>query len=313
MADEPKATLPAIGLDSVFFADHFTNADVKQKLDQWKQGDLVTGVPFSWTTRIGNDELTRLAANDPGTLRLPVVTAIDTAAVAFAVITSQTCDIGAVGQGRLYPTVQVCPLVRLEDSCTAERIAEVKQGKVGYLAPITTQPSADPALKGTWAADLRISLPVSKVVLLDQTRKSCFDHEVEALKFGAHVASRYVRPALHDALSDAMVKSLRDLVANAQKAEQWPDRIEQFRLHVVEGERLQPRRVQIYAVVLDPLAGSEQQRLRNWRKTENKRLRKAANIEMAPVRFIKRDQMTALEHRGSCPLHVPELGMGTFS
>jgi hypothetical protein len=307
LAAEPEANPPPNGLDRVYFIDHFSNAAVERALDAWKQGDLVTGVPFFWATRTGDDELTRLIAEDPGTDHLPVVTTTDNSSATFAVITSQTCDIGAVGQGRLHPTVQVCPLLRLEDSFSDARIAEIKLGKVGYLAPIT-----DPPTSGTWAADLRISLPVSKVVLLDQVRRSCFAREVEALQFGEHVASRYVRPALHDAISDGLVTGLRNLVEVAQKENQWPDKIEQFRLCVVAGERLEPKRVQIYAVMLDPLTSPEQQPLRTWRKAENKRLRKSAGIEIAPVRFIKKSQMTAIDHRESCQLHVPELGMGTY-
>ena len=312
MADEPEASLSPSGLDQVYFGDHFAEPAVEAALDQWKQGDLVTGVPFFWATRTGNDELTRMVAEDPGTARLPVVTATYDTPAAFAVITSQTCDIGAAGPGRNFLTVQVCPLVRLEDSYPATKIAEIEQGKVGHLAPVTSPPTDDPAMEGTWAADLRISLPVSKVVLLDQEPKSCFVREVEALEFGEHVASRYVRPALRDAISDGMVTGLRRLVHAAQRTEQWPDNIEQFRLTVIAGDRLEPKRVQVFAVMVDPLTAAEKQALRAWRKAENKRLRKAAGIEMSPIRFIKRSQMTAIEHRESCPLHVPELGTGTY-
>jgi hypothetical protein len=63
----------------------------------------------------------------------------------------------------------------------------------------------------------------------------------------------------------------------------------------------------------DAISGSEKQALRSWRKAEDMRLRKVSGIEMAPIRFIKRNQMTALEHRESCALHVPELGMGAYA
>jgi hypothetical protein len=229
-------------------------------------------------------------------------------AAPFAVITSQTCDIGATGQGRLHPTVQVCPLVLLTGRYSGERIAEINLGKVGYLAPITAPPEP-----GSWAADLRISLPVSKAVLVAQTRTSCFAQEVETLMFAERVASRILRPALHDAISDGLVTGLRQEIKASQKADQWPDKIEQFRLCVHQGDRLEPKRVQVYVVAIEPLTLLERQPLRAWRKRENKRLMKMAGIELNPMRFIDLSRMTAMEHRSSCPLHVPELGTGAFS
>ena len=63
---------------------------------------------------------------------------------------------------------------------------------------------------GEWAADLRISLPVSKAVLLRQSRVHGFREQHQTLEFAERVAAKTRRPALHDAIADGLVPRLRE-------------------------------------------------------------------------------------------------------
>src|SRR5206468_2164638 len=87
-----------------------------------------------------------------------------TSADTWAVITSQTCDVVASGPGGRHPTVQVSPLVNL-DGADPNKITGIRRNMNVDSVLVPDVPGG-----GTWAADLRISLPVSKAVLLQQSR-----------------------------------------------------------------------------------------------------------------------------------------------
>jgi hypothetical protein len=187
------------------------------------------------------------------------------------------------------------------------RVNEIRGGRVGHLAYVTAPPE-----DGEWAADLRISLPVSKSILLTQQPQHGFATEGDAQGFSEQVAVKFRRPALHDAISDGLVSGLRNLIRSHRDNSQWPDTIEQFRLRVLDGGRLQPKRVLVFAILVDKLTSSEKGPLRQWRHQESKRLRRAAGIELSPVRFVELSRMSVPDYRDSVPLYVPELSTGTF-
>jgi hypothetical protein len=135
---------------------------------------------------------------------------------------------------------------------------------------------------------LRVSVPVSKAVLLRQTRIPGFTDPAAALQFAERVAGRYRRPALHDAITTGLVPRLRELVKQARNTgELWPDLIEKFRLLVTAGDRLRPTNVALIAVVLqDKLDAEDTRLLRAWRLKEKTRLVKASGtITLGPIRF----------------------------
>lgn len=115
-----------------------------------------------------------------------------------------------------------------------------------------------------------MSVPVSKAVLLRQTRIPGFTDPAAALQFAERVAGRYRRPALHDAITTGLAPRLRE-----------------FRLLVTAGDRLRPTNVALIAVVLqDKLDAEDTKLLRNWRLKEKTRLVKASGtITLGPIRF----------------------------
>lgn len=221
----------------------------------------------------------------------------------LGVITSQTCDIAATGPGRRHPVIQVSPLVPI--ALLGERAESVRQGKVIDIVPV---PNARPF--GTWAADLRISIPVSKGVLLEQERSSGFKNEGELLSFAEAVALKYWRPALHDGVESSLVALLEKFVkAAVGRRELWAERVFQFRLQVNRGTRLYPDEITILVLT----TGSEfepawQQPLRKWRIENRREIEKACNgATLCPMTFERIEQMSLLTYRASIPLRIPSL------
>jgi hypothetical protein len=299
----------ATGIDAVYLPEAMADRGLKRALDPWRQGDLVHGVRLFWAAPSGLDCVTGLDVGEVDGDRWEVVSwqpdENGENARAWGVVTSQTCDIATTGPGQRHPTVQVAPLKRLDGTYNPGKIAEIRRGRSVELVYVSVPPEP-----GEWAVDLRMSLPVSKAVLVRQTRRSAFATEREALEFAIKAAAKQRRPALHDEISGKMVDGLRELVTTAQKAgATWPDQLEQFRLLVTGGDRLTPSDVQLVAIAhSDALTARERCELRVWQRRERKRLLKAANITLAPVAFVTLNKLDVVRYRDSTPLHVPELG-----
>jgi hypothetical protein len=226
----------------------------------------------------------------------------------WSIITSQTCDIVATGPGQRHPTVQVCPLLRLDDHLDRGQIVEIGKGSRVDLVTVSGVSG-----NGNWAADLRISVPVSKAVLLRQEPVHGFISEEGSQQFAERVAAKYRRPALHDEISGGLVTGLRALVSEARAGKApWPDLIEQFRLLVLDGDRLTPRSVRVLTVLLRPgMAAADSAKLREWGEREKKRLWRHG-IALAPLDFVAVNELTVTDYRASDPLRVPELGQPAY-
>jgi hypothetical protein len=319
-APSPSLGQPA-GVDGIFLPGALADRPVKRTLNAWQQGDLVRGVGLFWAGTADQDPITGLEVDPSAGHQWPVVpwdrvaadAAPGTAAApwssSWSIITSQTCDVVADGPGQRHPTVQVCPLVDLTPFGKG-RIGEVARNEKVDLVLVPGVP--DP---GTWAADLRISVPVSKAVLLRQTRIPGFNDPAGAVAFAERVAAKYRRPALHDAITTGLVPRLRELVKSERDAGAlWPDLIEQFRLLVTAGDRLQPTNVAIIAVLLeDKIDSANTEPLRAWRLQEKTRLTRASGtITLAPIRFQSLAKLSVRDYRESDPLRIPELHQPVF-
>lgn len=228
---------PRRGLDATLHPDAFQDRGIKQSLRIWEQGHILAGVPVFWVAPEGHDQVTNsIAAEDdegvdrPGrvisaepTLCVTVWDEVDAAVdpddvgarpamsdEGWAIVTSQTCDIQATGPGERHTHVQVSPVVRLDGQISAERLKAARAGMVRELVHL-----ADFDEDGDWFADLRISLPVSKGVLLGRTPRAAFATTDMANKFSERVAAKIRRPALHDAVDDPLRKSLREAIRKA--------------------------------------------------------------------------------------------------
>lgn len=311
------------GVDDIIDLSSLAAEDVVARLDQWEQGHLVSGLRLFWATTRGFDVLAsaptaspsdggwdvqRLAHEDDAVVNKLVDSVSNI--LDWGIVTSQTCDVAATGPGAKHPTVQVSPLVRLDPADEA-LIQEVKDGKRLNLVYVPEVPE-----EGEWAADLRISLPVSKALLLEnsQVPMSGFSSSQGVLEFAGQIAWKVRRPALHEYLSGPLLKDLRKVVdVHARRNAEWVEQVEQFRI-ITDGDPLRPKSVQILVITDEKLNAVEKLALRNWRKSKRNEIRdKVDGAVFEPLRFRVLGEVSAVEYRDAFPLYVPELGRRAFS
>lgn len=264
-------------------------------LDRWAQGLLLENVPIAWTAPAADDPITGLKGT--GT---PSVVAGSRLILEWAVVASQTCDIAATGPGRVQPFVQVLPLVDYTGMAT-EKLQAILNYEVTYLAPMKP-----PGFSGTWAADLRVMLPVSKGLLLERSPRPAFSSEEEALGFSEHLAARLRRPALHEVISEDLVTRLGTGIKGGPRANpEWWQSVEQIRV-ILTGSRLAPSAIQLLVICQVPLSADERKLWRDMSKSLRALLR-PAGISFKPFVFSDMGKLSADLYARSIPLHVGEL------
>ena len=316
---EPPPSWAALdGLQDVFDLSWLKDPAVVAALDQWQQADLVRGACLFWASTDGVDPLSGVdmtPAADGGWAvarwEQPPPEAeheAQTNQQPMAIVTSQTCDVAATGPGGRHPTVQVSPVIPL-DLLTAGRAGEVRAGRTLDMVLITNTPAGK-----EWAADLRISLPVSKSVLVAQQPLRAFNTSHEAYEFAERVAIKTRRPAVHDAVVD-LAKNLDQLVKQQRVAgATWVDRIEQVRARAKTGSLLLPDALELLLITLDgPLTAEQMASLRQWRLAQQKQFKaKTGGALLIPLRFVELERMKVQDYRESVPLNLPELGQRPF-
>ena len=307
-------------LEDTFSDEAMASRDLKRALRTWRQGDLLDRIPIAWVAPPGHDPLTDMAAEELLDGRHPVVTwdevAVDgdetlSRGRGWAIVTSQTCDIGTTGPGKRHPTVQVSPVVRVDGRMSASRIADAKSGAIVELVHVPEHPE-----EGDWFADLRLSMPVSKSVLAGAEPLHAFSHESQALDFAEKVGQKPRRPAVHDCVADDIVPELGKLITDAiGDGATWPDAVEQVRLEVVAGDRLWPTKIRLIVIGYSPLDADQRAPLRAWQKQRSKSLRKATRdavylpggVQLIACRFTDLKALSVTDYRQSIPLGVEGL------
>jgi hypothetical protein len=320
---DPKRSVPAPqwlaldGLHDVFDFTWLKDATVAARLDQWRQADLVPGVRLFWASGDGVDQLSGLDMAPPADggwavarweQPLPEDGGPGQVPVPMGIITSQTCDVVATGPGSRHPTVQVSPVIRL-DQLAPGRANEVRAGRTVDMVLIANTP------EGTeWAADLRISLPVSKSILAAHSPVRAFVTSREAYDFAQRVAIKMRRPAVHEA-AISLAKNLDRLVRQQRSAgATWVDRVEQVRARAKSGTLLQLDALELIVMTLDgAFTAEEMAPLRQWRQEQQKQFKTETNgAILIPLRFVELDRMKVQDYRESVPLNLPELGQRPF-
>lgn len=318
---QASAPKPTTGVDAVYVKRVLTNA--RAVLDPWRQGCLVAGMRLFWAAPGGHDTLTGVEA-DPSGEGWNVVAWDGDRAMAetdetdtsgwpdakdsqWGVVVSQTCDVMAVGPGGKHPTVQVAPLRRLTGAHDPGEITRVKRHQMIDYHYVTNPPE-----EGDWAVDMRMSLPVSKSVLLLQEPVPAFATASEEHYFSERLAAKSRRPALHDEVSTTFVDKLRSIVKAAKDIRaEWPERIEQFRFVVLDGDKLQPKKTELLVLLTEDLSDEDRRAIRDVVRTEQQRLA-GHSIVLASAQFQRLSDCSADLYRRSDPMYVPELGRGAF-
>lgn len=276
------------------------------ELEQWKQGDVVAGVPVTWVAPAGSDDVT--GVENPRAESSPV-TGSDFVAE-YAVICSQTCDIGAASApGMYHPFVLVAPLVPLSRVEPAEVRNLAKFGKVGWLFPTQSPDPSDD--KERWFADLRLIVPVSKTLLGGRAPISGFEDEKKSLAFGEAIAQKFRRPALSETLSQELPRTVKKFIQDNGPKKQAFRKVEQVRLLVIDSSRLFPERAQLIVMMDSDLDEAE---MELWRGLEQKvePLFSAVGIDMVPMTFRSAGEMPASTYRVTVPIHCELLGFPSY-
>lgn len=269
--------------------------DSVASLDVWKQGDLLRAGPRFWAAPGGVDPVLITGADvDWGVLD-------DGEDDGWVAVTSQTCDIAAAGPGRKQPFVEVSPAFRLPSNLDASQIENIRNWGVTYLAPLTAPPG-----DGVWAVDLRLTMSVSKGLLVGQQPIEGFLREADRLNFGEFLGVRKRRPSLHDVLTGELLKSLCAYVKSTSKAApEWWQNVEQVRMRV-EGDRLRPTAAGLIIIEETKLEASQRKVWRDW-SSQARRILRPHGITLIPMLFSTIDDLSARLYRDSVALRMPEL------
>ncbi|MGC4111143.1 MAG: hypothetical protein QM747_12120 [Nocardioides sp.] len=325
--NEGRDEVNSRGLEDGFDQDVLTSRDFRKRLDDWRQGDLLEAVPIAWAAPVGEDPLTGIRSEEALQGRMPMVTWDELAADAsgdvatsagrgWGIITSQTCDVAGSGPGARHHTVQVSPVVLGTGRMRPERLADARAGTIIELVHVPEVPE-----EGDWFADLRMSVPVSKAVLVTSTPRRGFTQEQQVIAFAEAVARKSRRPAVHDVVSDQVVPELSALVKDATAdGAVWPDAVEQIRLEVLEGDRLWPSKMRLVVIGYVSLDADQRAALRSWQKDRARALRRATKdpiflpggIQLMACRFTDLNSIGVVDYRNTVPLGVDGLSGGAF-
>lgn len=219
----------------------------------------------------------------------------------WVMITSQTCDIAGVGPGARQPFVDVSPVYRLPADYSPHALDAIRTHQVTYLKELTRPPGV-----GSYVVDLRLSMPVSKALLVTSEPIEAWATEYDRLVLAEHIATRARRPALHDALSSELTRSLGAYISGTHKNKpEWWQHVEQLRLRI-KGDRLQPTAVGLLVCCEIDLTDEQRAVWRGWHK-QGAQLLQPHNIALEPALIQTLDQMPARLYADSVPLRVPQL------
>ena len=237
---------------------------------------------MTWAGLAGEDPITGTAAGDDDAYDWQPIADRDFVAP-YGMLVSQTCDVGATGTGGKHPFVEIASVFRRNDCDQGER-RDIEQFKSTYQVALT-QPPED----GFWVADLRLVMPISKALLAAYDPLPGFASSKDLLNLAEALARKRRRPALHEALSEDLPKSLDAYVKEKAKAKPplppgWLEKVEQVRLRVTGGDRLRPTEAQLWVVQSTPLDAEETEVWRGWHARRATPQGKVDHAAQNPVR-----------------------------
>lgn len=152
---------------------------------------------------------------------------------AWAVITTQTCDLDEQLSPGRKPWFQYAPVLRTED-----------RGGSGLFA---WSLNGDDLPTGEWYADLRFEGVAEKTILAGLTPVRGFASESDAIAFGRHLGHLRARPAFANRLVEAVTEHLRQFRKNSSEGIRKRTRreITEVRLDITDGSRLDPKAVRL--------------------------------------------------------------------
>ncbi|WP_269303280.1 hypothetical protein [Aeromicrobium sp. HA] len=206
----------------------------------------------------------------------------------------------AKGPGARQPFVQVSPVVQVEGA-TTDQWNELVNGHIVDRYGLTGK-----KLRSKWAVDLRVSFPVSKAALLTSEPIRGFATPEETVEFGAHLAQRAGRPALHDFFLDVVRADIDAAIsASTKTGTGWWSKVEEVRLNI-RGDELAPKSFGLVVVTSSVLLPEEHDRWIQLGSSFKKRA-KGCGMNVATTVVLPIDEMSARVYRDTVELSVPKL------
>lgn len=207
-------------------------------LDPWRLGDLLPCPPLAWAALAGlPDSVTGRVATAGSRLAVEQLTVPDRA---LAMVCSQTCDVVGAGPGARFAFVQVSPVFDFTgDDTDWDRLV---RGEVWHAFGIEGRTGTPRRV-----VDLRISVPVSKQVLISTERRFGFADPLDAQRLAGHLAGRAQRAALHDFLSGHVRAAVASAVDKRKTQHKWLQGVREVRLSI-EGDHLKPKAAGLFLV-----------------------------------------------------------------
>lgn len=279
---------------------------IADDMDKWRQGDLIQGAAGAWMAPGGERDAV-LEEDIPGVVGVWTPMTGDVSDTGYLAVTSQTCDIAISGPGQRHPFIQVSPVRNISTVFDTAKIQQAKDGQLVEYVYLT-----DPPVSGEhWAVDLRISVPASKAILAGVAPVRGFLTDDDELIFSERIAGKMRRPALPDIIARDVVGSVTKLVEVERHKSAWCAELEQIRVEILEGSRLQPQRLRLVAITETKFTPDMCQPLRAEWKTHKRRLKKVG-IDQAPLIFRTIDEVKVSLYRNSIPINISALGKGNF-
>lgn len=319
----------------------------EESLSRWRQGHLVAGLPLAWVAPAGLDPFTGLCTDDaPGPVwpmgAFDAVICSQTCDLGasppgdqhpWVLVAPLVHESGlgsntrrnAAATGKLGYLVQVLPAGdddrRLLITASGSRKATAKAGagaqpKAGGGTPGAGDDAQQSRLNSVrdsppgfrWYADLRLLVPVSKALLLSREPVDGFVTEQESLSFGEVLAQKIRRPALDVSLSEKLPRLLTEFVRNSGAKRQCFAKVEQVRLHVLRGDRLNPGRAQLLVLTNSGALDEPEQEVWSALNAKADTMCKQHGLEYAPLVHYDVTRLTADLYRKSVPVRCDLLG-----
>jgi len=231
-----------------FGQSHDWPAGLKNHLDQFRQGHVITDIPvffanlgaadlWSQPRRLVSAGSLEIGAEPDGMLHR-------------AIVLTQGCDIVRPNT----PWITVAPVYDATNRLNPGQLGSAKGGQTWHLVHVTADWTGD----GFWVADLRLELPVEKSLLLARTPLNGFNDESGYGQFAERLGARKMRADVPNDVLDHVRAPLFDAVrTRAAQGIALNEGVREIRVQL--DDPLMPTRVVVFVVAND--AGPRQSRV----------------------------------------------------
>lgn len=275
--------------------------EVVEAAQKFQQGDLIAEPPIAYAASLLYPvwDLTRQEADDDSPNHSPVHLALDQADLPpFGIITSQTCDVAEDRPVPVQPWIDVSPVVLCDHD---DPLLECN-----YAHPL---PEKDAPDGKCWVADLRLSVPLEKGLLVGREPIDPFGgSEEKRIAFGRLLGERRARAALSANIHVLIAETLRTHKPR-KTGKRVKKRLYKLLLQIQEGSRLDPRAVRLHIVIVENEdATIETSEIQAWFQSwwdEAREIAEQAGVNLLASRFHDGANMNVTLYDSLVEIRIP--------